>query len=71
LRHALPEGLDRQTVVFVPGVRGEIPRIGAHFFGLTVEGRPRAWCVMSVERDWEMPEWFLQADAERPGTNEP
>jgi hypothetical protein len=40
LRHAFPEGVDRQTVVFVPGVRGEIPRVGTHFFGLTV-ARPR------------------------------
>ena len=52
LRHAFPEGVDRQTVVFVPGVRGEIPRIGTHFFGLTVERHPRAWRVAGVQREW-------------------
>src|SRR5471032_2807841 len=41
LRHALPEGVDRQTVVIVPGVRGKIPRIGTQFFGLIVERHPR------------------------------
>jgi len=71
LRHAFPEGVDRQTVVFVPGVRGEIPRIGTHFFGLTVERHPRAWRVASVQREWTMPEWFLDADAELPGTDAP
>jgi hypothetical protein len=71
VRHALPEGVDRQTVVIVPGLRGEIPRIGTQFFGLTVERHPRAWRVVSVQREWTMPEWFLDADAELPGTNEP
>jgi hypothetical protein len=69
LRHAFPEGVDRQMVVFVPAVRGEIPRTGTPFFGLTVARHPRAWRVVSVEREWTMPEWFLEADAELPGTN--
>ena len=67
LRHSFPEGLDRQTVVFVPAVRGEIPRIAVHSFGLTVERHPRAWRVVDVQRQWMMPEWFLDADAELPG----
>jgi len=71
LRHAFPEGVDRQTVVFVPGVRGEIPRIGTHFFGLTVARHPGGWRVTSVQREWTMPEWFLDADAELPGTDAP
>jgi hypothetical protein len=71
MRHAFPERVARQTVVFVPGVRGEIPRIGTHFFGLTVERQPRAWRVVGVQREWTMPEWFLDADAELPGTTEP
>jgi hypothetical protein len=68
LRHAFPEGLDRQTVVFVPGVRGEIPRIAVHPFGLTVERHPRAWRVVDVQRKWMMPDWFLDADDELPST---
>ncbi len=71
LRHALPEGVDRQTVVFVSGGGGEIPPMGTPFFGLTVARHPRAWRVVGVRREWTMPEWFLDADAERPGTNEP
>ncbi len=67
LRHAFPEGVDRQTVVFVPAVRGEIPRIGTPFFGLTVARHPRAWRVVGVRREWTMPEWFLNADSELPG----
>ena len=37
----------------------------------TVARHPRAWREVSVEREWTMPEWFLEADAELPGTNEP
>jgi len=66
LKHAFPESLDRQTVVFVPGVRGEIPRIGTHPFGLTVEHRLQAWCVVGVQRKWMMAEWFLEADDQLP-----
>ncbi len=66
LKHAFPESLDRQTVVFVAGVRGEIPRIGTHPFGLTVEQHPRAWRVVGVQRRWMMAEWFLEADDEMP-----
>jgi len=69
LRHSFPEGLDRQTVVFVPGVRGEIPRTVVHPFGLTVERHPRAWRVVDVQREWMMPEWFLDADDELPGSD--
>jgi hypothetical protein len=69
LRHAFPEGLDRQTVVFVPGVRGEIPSPATHPFGLTVERHRRAWCVVGVQRKWMMPEWFLDADDELPSGN--
>lgn len=71
LRHAFPEGLDRQMIVFVPGVRGEIPPPRTAPFGLTVERHPRAWRVLSVRRHWEMPEWFADADAEFPGPHEP
>jgi hypothetical protein len=69
LRHTFPEGIDRQTVVFVPGVPGEIPPIGTQFFGLTVARHPRAWRVVGVEREWTMPQWFLEADAALLGTN--
>jgi len=69
LRHSFPEGLDRQTVVFVPGVRGEIPRTVVHPFGLTVQRHPRAWRVVDVQRKWMMPEWFLAADDELPGAD--
>ncbi len=69
LRHAFPEGLDRQTVVFVPGVRGEIQRLAAHPFGLTVERDPRAWRIVDVQRKWMMPVWFLDADDELPSSN--
>ncbi len=66
LKHAFPESLDRQTVVFVAGVRGEIPRIGTHPFGLTVERHSQAWRVVYVQRKWMMAEWFLEADDEMP-----
>ena len=66
LRHSFPEGVDRQTVVFVPGVRGEIIRTVVHPFGLTVEPYRRAWRVVDVQRQWMMPEWFLDADDELP-----
>ncbi len=66
LRHSFPEGVDRQTVVFVPGVRGEITRSVVHPFGLTVEPYRRAWRVVDVQRQWMMPEWFLDADDELP-----
>ncbi len=69
LRHAFPEGLDRQTVVFVPGVRGEIQRLAAHPFGLTVGRDPRAWRIVDVQRKWIMPAWFLDADDELPSSN--
>ncbi len=69
LRHAFPEGLDRQTVVFVPGVRAEIQRLATHPFGLTVERDPRAWRIVDVQRKWMMPEWFLDADDELPSSN--
>ncbi len=71
LRHSFPEGLDRQTVVFVPGVRGEIQRSAVHPFGLTVERLPNAWRVADVQRQWMMPEWFLDADDELPDTTDP
>ncbi len=64
LRHSFPEGLDRQTIVFVPGVRGEITRTVVHPFGLTVERHPRAWRVVGVQREWMIPEWFLDVDDE-------
>ncbi len=66
LRHAFPEGLDRQTVVFVPGVRGEIQHAAAHPFGLTVERDPSAWRIVDVQRKWMMPVWFLDADDQLP-----
>jgi hypothetical protein len=66
LRHAFPESPDRQTVVFIAGVRGEIPAIGTQPFGLTVVRHPRAWRVVYVQREWMMPEWFLDADDELP-----
>src|SRR5271165_6275517 len=66
LRHAFPEGLDRQTVVFVVGVRGEIQPTATPPFGLTVERYPGAWRVVSVQREWITPEWFLDADDELP-----
>jgi hypothetical protein len=69
LKHAFPEGLDRQTVVFVPGVRGEIPRLATHPFGLTVKHHPGAWRVVGVQRKWMMPEWFLDADDELPSSD--
>ena len=69
LRHSFPEGVDRQTVVFVPGVRGEITRAVVHPFGLTVERHPHAWRVVDVQRRWMMPEWFLDADDELPSSD--
>jgi hypothetical protein len=68
LRHSFPEGLDRETVVFVAGVRGEIPHIAVHPFGLTVERHPRAWRVVDTQRKWMMPEWFLDADDKLPSS---
>jgi len=70
LRHSFPESLDRQTVVFVRGVRGEIPPPPTATFGLTVERQPRAWRVVSVQREWELPQWFADADAELPQPRE-
>jgi hypothetical protein len=70
LRHAFPESLDRHTVVFVPGVRGEIPPLRTHPFGLTVERHPRAWRVVSVQPEWEMPQWLADVDAELPEPHE-
>ena len=69
LRHLFPEGVDRQTVVFVPGVRGEIQRLAICPFGLTVERHPRAWRVVGVHCKWMMPEWFLDADDELPSSD--
>jgi hypothetical protein len=66
LRHSFPESLDRQTVVFVPGVRGEIPPPTTTPFGLTVERHTRTWRVVNVQRKWELPQWFADADAELP-----
>jgi len=66
LRHSFPESLDRQMVVLVPGVRGELPPPATAPFGLTVERHRRGWRIVSVQREWEMPEWFAQADAELP-----
>jgi hypothetical protein len=71
LRHTFPEGLDRQMIVFVPGVRGEFPPPPIPPFGLTVERHLRTWRVVSVQREWEMPEWFPDAEAEVPGPHEP
>jgi len=66
LRQSFPESLDRQMVVFVPGARGEFPPPPTAPFGLTVERHLSLWRVVSVQREWEMPEWFAQADAEFP-----
>ncbi len=69
LRHTFPESLDRQTVVFIAGVRHKLPPIGTHPFGLTVARHPRAWRVAHVQREWMVPEWFLDADDELPSSH--
>jgi hypothetical protein len=34
-----------------------------------VQRHPRAWRVVDVQRQWMMPEWFLEADEELPGSD--
>jgi len=70
LRRSFPESLDRQTVVFVPGVRAVIPPTPTAPFGLTVERHVRLWRVVSVQREWELPQWFADADAQLPEPGE-
>jgi hypothetical protein len=73
LDKTIPEGLDRQTVVFVPGRKAPVPiwlRVGeSHGFGITVVRHPHGWRVVSVQREWTYPQWM--ADIGRPDIDLP
>jgi hypothetical protein len=63
----IPEGLDRQTVVFVPGDAARVPpwlAVGESLgFGITAERHSPGWRVVGVQREWTYPQWMADARA--------